>query len=131
MSKFANARFAGELFGGVVRNISHRESEVEKERFARRMLLLHEGNGPVGQDVHPTGEAPQRLGGLPRRSLPWPIHALQHRDGPHQDLKVATYFLWVLDPALDEVKKCVESLKKYRNPPAPTMTKFQFAKPTG
>jgi arylsulfatase len=83
-------------------------------------------------DVHPTGEGPQRLPGMASANAPvsYPMMYNIEMD-PHEDLNVATYFIWVLDPVLDEVKKYAESLKKYPNPPAPDLTKFQFAKPSG
>jgi arylsulfatase len=43
---------------------------------------------------------------------------------PHEDHNVAAMFGWVADPALEEVRKYEESVKKYPNPPAPNITVF-------
>ena len=37
---------------------------------------------------------------------------------------IAAMFVWAAGPALEEVKKYLESVKKYPNPPPPNMTKF-------
>ena len=43
---------------------------------------------------------------------------------PHEDLNVTGLFGWVADPALEEVRKYEELVKKYPNPPAPNITVF-------
>jgi arylsulfatase len=48
---------------------------------------------------------------------------------PHEDLDVALYFPWAALPALEEVKKYLESVRQYPNPPPPNIT--QFGKPGG
>jgi arylsulfatase len=44
---------------------------------------------------------------------------------PHEDLQVGALFGWVAGPMLEEVAKYKETLKKYPNPPASDVTKFQ------
>jgi arylsulfatase len=43
---------------------------------------------------------------------------------PHENLQVGALFGWSAGPALGEVKKYLESVKKYPNPPASNLTKF-------
>jgi arylsulfatase len=43
---------------------------------------------------------------------------------PHEDLNVGGVFGWVAGPALKEVVKYLESVKKCPNPPAPNITQF-------
>ena len=84
------------------------------------------------RDVHPTGEGAQRLGGMSSAFTPLAYPMMYNIEiDPHEDLDVASYFLWVFEPALGEVKKFAESAKKYPNPRTPDMTEFQFARPGG
>jgi arylsulfatase len=83
-------------------------------------------------DTHPTGEGPQRLPGMQSANSAMDYPKVYNIEmDPHEELNVATYFLWVIEPALGEVKKYAETVKKYPNPPAPDVTNFEFAKPTG
>jgi len=59
---------------------------------------------------------------LPPRSYP-KVYNIEM--DPHEDLDVALYFPWVWLPALEEVKKYLESVKKYPNPPAPNITQLR------
>ena len=71
-------------------------------------------------DVHPTGIGPQRQPGLSSTSAPlagYPIVYNIEMD-PHEDLVVTGLFTWTAGPPLEVVKKYLESLKKYPNPPA-------------
>jgi len=43
---------------------------------------------------------------------------------PHEDLNVFGLYTWEIVNALEPVAKYKETLKKYSNPPASTMTKF-------
>jgi len=76
--------------------------------------------------VHPVGIGPQRRPGLGSASSPlagYPIVYNVEMD-PHEDLEVAALFTWILEPALAEVRRYMETLKKYPNPPAANMTQF-------
>ena len=80
-------------------------------------------------DVHPTGQGPQRQPGLWSASSPlagYPIIYNIEMD-PHEDLIVAGLFGWSGEPPLMEVRKYMESVKKYPNPPAPNITNFRSA----
>jgi arylsulfatase len=81
-------------------------------------------------NVVPTGEGPQRLGGMSSGFIPLKYPMMYNIEmDPHEDLDVSDYFLWVYGPALGEVKKFAESTKKYPNPPASNLTGFEFARP--
>jgi arylsulfatase len=77
-------------------------------------------------DIHPTGIGPERLPGMASASgtmAGYPkIYNIQM--DPHEDHNVAAMFGWVADPALEEVRKYEESVKKYPNPLAPNITVF-------
>ena len=78
-------------------------------------------------DVHPTGIGPQRQPGLFSASAPltgYPIIYNIEMD-PHEDLQVGGMFEAAVDPPLEEVKKYLESTRKYPNPPAPNITDFR------
>jgi arylsulfatase len=78
-------------------------------------------------DVHPTGIGPERMPGLVSASgqmAGYPKMYNVEMD-PHEDHDCEFYFLWALDPALEEVKAYMESVKKYPNPPAPNFTDFR------
>jgi arylsulfatase len=77
-------------------------------------------------DVHPTGIGPQRQPGIFSANSPlagYPI-AYNIEMDPHEDLVVAGLFGWAAGPPLEEVRKYMESVKKYPNPPAPNLTQF-------
>jgi arylsulfatase len=80
-------------------------------------------------DVRPTRTGPQRLPGMLAASVPLAGYPKVYNIemDPHEDLDVSVYFPWVWLPALEEVKKYLESVKKYPNPPAPNLP--QFGKP--
>jgi arylsulfatase len=82
-------------------------------------------------EVHPTGPGPQRLPGMMSASVPLAGYPKVYNIemDPHEDLDVALYFPWVYQPALEEVRKYLESVKQYPNPPPPNIT--QFGKPGG
>jgi arylsulfatase len=82
-------------------------------------------------DVHPTGPGPQRLPGMMSASVPLAGYPKVYNIemDPHEDLDVALYFPWVWLPALEEVKKYLESVRQYPNPPPTNIT--QFGKPGG
>ena len=77
-------------------------------------------------DVHPTGIGPQREPGMFSASAPMAGYpkVFNIEMDPHEDLVVAGLFPWTAGPPLEEVKKYLESLKKYPNPPASNLTKF-------
>ena len=78
-------------------------------------------------DVHPTGTGPERLPGVASASggmAGYPkIYNIEM--DPHEDHSVATQFEWVVQPALEAVRRYEESVKKYPNPPPPNMTRFR------
>ena len=43
---------------------------------------------------------------------------------PHEDLVVAGLYGWVAGPALKEVERYLETVRKHPNPPAPNITQF-------
>jgi hypothetical protein len=43
---------------------------------------------------------------------------------PHEDLQVGALFGWTAGAAREVVEKYLESVKKYPNPPAPSITQF-------
>jgi arylsulfatase A-like enzyme len=77
-------------------------------------------------DIHPTGIGPERLPGMGSASgtmAGYPkVYNIQM--DPHEDHNVAALFGWVADPALEEVRRYEESVKKYPNPPPPNITVF-------
>ncbi len=77
-------------------------------------------------DIHPTGIGPERLPGMASASgtmAGYPkVYNIQM--DPHEDHNVAAMFGWVADPALEEVRKYEELVKKYPNPLAPNITVF-------
>ena len=77
-------------------------------------------------DIHPTGIGPQREPGMFSASAPMAGYPKVYNIemDPHEDLQVAALFGWCVDPPLEEVKKYLESLKKYPNPPAGNLTRF-------
>jgi arylsulfatase len=44
---------------------------------------------------------------------------------PHEDHDVAVLFIWSWQGALKQVEEYQASVKKYPNPPAPNITKFE------
>ena len=78
-------------------------------------------------DVHPTGIGPERLPGMLSASAPMAGYPQLYNVemDPHEDHDCALYFPWAVDPALEQVRKYMESLKKYPNPPASNVTDFR------
>jgi arylsulfatase len=77
-------------------------------------------------DVPPTGIGPQRLAGMASAIAPLAYpRVFDIEMDPHEDLNVLGLFGWTGAPALKEVKKYMESTKKYPNPPAPDLTRFE------
>ena len=78
-------------------------------------------------DMHPSGSGPQRMpGGLSANSpLSGYPKVYNIEMDPHEDLDVAIPFAWTYGPALEVVKKYLESVGKYPNPPAPNITQFK------
>ena len=78
-------------------------------------------------DVHPTGIGPQRQPGMFSASAPMAGYPKVYNIemDPHEDLVVGALFGWTVGPALEVVKKYVESVKKYPNPHAPNITQFR------
>ena len=77
-------------------------------------------------DIHPTGIGPQRQPGPASAMSPlagYPIIYNIEMD-PHEDLVVMGSYVWVSGPALKEVERYLETVKKYPNPPAPNITHF-------
>ena len=77
-------------------------------------------------DVHPTGIGTQRLDGLGSASAPMAGYPKVYNIemDPHEDLNVAALYGWT-GLILDEVKKYLETLRKYPNPPAANITQFR------
>jgi arylsulfatase A-like enzyme len=77
-------------------------------------------------DVHPTGIGPQRLPGIESASASmagYPkVYNIQM--DPHEDLNVAALFGWVVDPALEEIRRYEQSVREHPNPPPPNITVF-------
>jgi arylsulfatase len=78
-------------------------------------------------DVHPTGIGPERLPGVASASgqmAGYPKLYNVEMD-PHEDHDCSLYFPWTVDPPLEEVRRYMESVKKYPNPPACNVTDFR------
>lgn len=77
-------------------------------------------------DVHPTGSGPQRAGatGSASAALAGYPKVYNIEMDPHEDLNIGGLFGWTGGPALMEVERYLESVKKYPNPPAPDITQF-------
>ncbi len=77
-------------------------------------------------DVYPTGVGPQRAGATGSASAPMAGYPKVYNIemDPHEDLNVAGLFGWTGGPALGEVLRYLESVKKHPNPPAPNITRF-------
>jgi arylsulfatase A-like enzyme len=77
-------------------------------------------------DVHPTGIGPQREPGLFSASAPMAGYpkAYNIEMDPHEDLVVAGMFSWISGPPLKVVEDYLASVRKYPNPPAPNITRF-------
>ncbi len=78
-------------------------------------------------DVHPTGSGPERMPGAGSASSPMAGYPklFNIEMDPHEEHNLAATYVWALDPALQEVRKYEDSVKKYPNPPAPNMTQFR------
>ena len=81
-------------------------------------------------DVHPTGVGPERMPGMMSANAPMAGYpkVFNVEMDPHEDHNVFMYFPWATEPALLEVRKYLESVKKFPNPPASDMTEFKSAK---
>jgi arylsulfatase len=79
-------------------------------------------------DERLTGTGPQYIGGLSASfaQMSYP-KVFNIEFDPHEDLNVGGLFPWPLDPALEEIKRYMESVKKYPNPPSPDLTVFPSA----
>ena len=77
-------------------------------------------------DVHPTGIGPQRQPGMFSASAPMAGYPKVYNIemDPHEDLQVAALLDGPSARPLEEVKKYLETLKKYPNPPAANLTRF-------
>ncbi len=77
-------------------------------------------------NVEPTGIGPERLPGSMSANAPMAGYPRLYNIemDPHEDHVVSLYFPWALGPALAEVRKYIESVKKFPNPAAPDMTQF-------
>lgn len=78
-------------------------------------------------DIHPTGSGPQREPGIFSANAPMAGYPKVYNIemDPHEDLVVGGLFGWVSEPALKVVEEYLESIKRYPNPPAPNITRFQ------
>ena len=78
-------------------------------------------------DIHPAGIGPERLPGVGSASVPMAGYpkVFNIEMDPHEDHNIAGQYAWVAGPALEEVQKYLESVKKYPNPPPPNMTQFR------
>jgi len=78
-------------------------------------------------DVNPTGIGSQRVGATAAASTPMAGYPKVYNIemDPHEDLNVGGLFGWVAGPALREVERYLETVKKYPNPPAPNITQFK------
>jgi arylsulfatase len=78
-------------------------------------------------DIHPTGIGPQRQPGIFSASSPMAGYPKSYNIemDPHEDLVVGGLYAWVSGPALKVVEEYLETVKKYPNPPAPNITRFQ------
>src|SRR5262249_60980678 len=77
-------------------------------------------------DVHPSGNGPQREPGIFSANAPMAGYPKVYNIemDPHEDLVVGGLFGWGSGPALKVVGGYLESVKKYPNPPPPTITQF-------
>ena len=78
-------------------------------------------------DVYPTGSGPQRVGATAAGSATLAGYPKVYNIemDPHEDLNISGLFGWTGGPALMEVERYLESVKKYPNPPAPDITQFR------
>jgi arylsulfatase len=77
-------------------------------------------------DMHPTGEGPQRIGGVASADAPmagYPRMCNIEAD-PHEDLNVSQFNSWLGAEYLKAVVEYERSVKEHPNPPAPNMTRF-------
>ncbi|MDM0081141.1 arylsulfatase [Variovorax sp. J31P179] len=77
-------------------------------------------------DMYPTGTGSQRVGATASASAPLAGYPKVYNIemDPHEDLNIGGLFGWTAGPALQEVQRYLESVKKYPNPPAPNITQF-------
>jgi arylsulfatase len=77
------------------------------------------------RDMHLTGTTHEMLGDLFVASSEMYLPQVYNIEmDPHEDLNLGGIHLWTLGPAFKFIKEYVESLKKYPNPPAPSLTHF-------
>jgi arylsulfatase A-like enzyme len=107
----------------------------KSEMGARESLLTFIGSDLVAarwkqwrfyfKDMPLTGTGPQMLGDLYASSSEMYYPKIYNIEmDPHEDLNVGGIHLWTMEFAFKAIKEYLESLKKYPNPPAPSMTKF-------
>jgi arylsulfatase len=77
-------------------------------------------------DIHPTGIGPQRQVGMMSANAPMAGYpkVFNIEMDPHEDLDMTESFDWVMEPAVKEIARYRETLKKYPNPPAADLTVF-------
>jgi arylsulfatase len=78
-------------------------------------------------DMHPTGEGPQRIGGLTSADAPMAGYprAYNIESDPHEDLNVASFNGWLAGSFLPVIIQYENSVKEHPNPPAPNLTRFR------
>jgi arylsulfatase len=107
----------------------------KSERGARESLLTFIGPDLVAarwkqwrfyfKDMHLTGTGQQMLGGLYVSNGPMYFPKVYNIEmDPHEDLNLGGITVFIVGPAYKAVQEYEESLKKYPNPPAPTLTNF-------
>ena len=93
-------------------------SPATAQRITRpRPVRLRAGGIGVSLRSGATGAASAPMAGYPK------IYNIEM--DPHEDLNVGGLFGWTGGPALMEVERYLETIKKYPNPPAPNITQFK------
>ena len=79
------------------------------------------------RDIRATGEGAQRVAGMEAASgeLNGYPKIFNVEMDPGEQLNVMLMFPWVLQPALEAVRRYERSLKDHPNPPAPNVTQFR------
>jgi arylsulfatase len=77
-------------------------------------------------DMHPTGEGPQRIGGLASSDAPMAGYPRVYNieSDPHEDLNIVAFNGWITGQYLQTVVEYERSVKEHPNPPAPNLTRF-------
>jgi arylsulfatase len=77
-------------------------------------------------DMYPTGEGPQRIGGLGSADAPMAGYPRLYNieSDPHEDLNIGAFNGWIAGQYLRVVVAYERSVKEHPNPPAPNMTRF-------